>query len=139
MWNQIPVLRILTLRSHSSTDAALITLWNYFCILSKCDVWCYLPFIISFAIIMALRWQVYYLQIIMRTGENYFLFHFDITFVIAQIYSVSSGNIYSYAILRNILPMQQYFDFHYSDTYHSFKPPLFITFLDKASSLSDTN
>lgn len=69
------------------------------------------PFIIPFAIITALRPQVYYLQIIMRTGENYFFFHFDITFVIAQINSVSSGNIYSYTTLGNMLPMQHYFDF----------------------------
>lgn len=79
----------------------------------KMQVWCYLPFIIPFAIIMALRPQVYYLQIIIRTGENYLVFHFDITFVIAEEInsSMSSGNVYSYTTLTNMLPMQHYFDF----------------------------
>lgn len=57
-----------------------------------------------------------------ETGENYFFFHFDITFVIAQINFVSPGNVYSYTTLRNILPTQQYFDFSvfwYTSLLHS--------------------
>lgn len=97
-----------------------------------------IPFIIPFAIIMALRPQVYYLQTIMRTGENYFFFHFDITFVTVQINSVPSGNTYSYSTLRNML-CNSTLTSQYSGTRRSFQAPLFITFLDKPTSLLGTN
>lgn len=125
LWNWIIVLAVLILKSHSATDVALITLQDYFCVPSKCNVWCYLPFIIPFALITTLRPQENYLQITVRTGKNYFFFHFGITFVIAQINSVSSGNIYSYATLRNVLPMQTTLTFQYSGTCCSFKAPLY--------------
>lgn len=100
-----------TLVSFSHT---LIAQEHYSCTLPKCNSWCYLPFIITSAIIMALRPQGYYLQIIMRTGENYFFFHFDITFVKVQINSVSSGNTYSYITLRNMLCNSDFSVFWYT-------------------------
>lgn len=75
----------------------------------------------------------------MRTGENYFFFHFVITFITAEINSVSSGNMYSYAALQNVTYATLQWLFNILVHVVPSKLSLYNMFLDKATSLLDTN